>query len=57
MGNVGSSKTGILEECNYLPLPVSVHKEIQQKFSNGVTLEKIMSGKHCVYNRGTVICP
>jgi len=33
-----------LEECKYLPLPLSVRKEIQEKFAQGVTLERIMDG-------------
>ena len=33
-----------LEECKYLPLPQSVRKEIQEKFAQGVTLERIMNG-------------
>ena len=33
-----------LEECKYLPLPQSVQKEIQEKFAQGVTLERIMDG-------------
>ena len=34
-----------IKECKYLPLPLSVCREIQEKFSGGVTLERIMSGK------------
>ena len=33
-----------LEECKYLPLPLSVRKEVQEKFAQGVTLERIMDG-------------
>ena len=33
-----------LEECKYIPLPQSVRKEIQQKFAQGITLERIMDG-------------
>ena len=33
-----------LEECKYLPLPQFVRKEIQEKFAQGVTLERIMDG-------------
>ena len=33
-----------LEEGKYLPLPQSVRKEIQEKFAQGVTLERIMDG-------------
>ena len=33
-----------LEECKYLPLPQSVRKEMQEKFAQGVTLERIMDG-------------
>ena len=35
-----------IQECKYLPLPFSVRKDIQDKFSQGVTLERIMSGKY-----------
>ena len=35
-----------IQECKYLPLPLSVRREIQEKFSGGVTLERIMSGKY-----------
>ena len=35
-----------LEECKYLPLSQSVRKEIQEKFVQGVTLERIMDGIH-----------
>ena len=35
-----------IQECKYLPLPLSVRKDIQEKFSQGVTLERIMSGKY-----------
>ena len=34
-----------IKKCKYLPLPLSVCREIQEKFSGGVTLERIMSGK------------
>jgi len=33
-----------LEECKYLPLSLSVKGEIQEKFSQGITLERIMNG-------------
>ena len=33
-----------LKEFKYLPLPHSVRKEIQEKFAQGVTLERIMDG-------------
>ena len=40
-----------VKECKYLPLPLTVRKEIQEKFAQGVTLERIMDGKNaCVYN-------
>ena len=29
-----------LEECKYIPLPFSIQKEIQEKFMQGVTLER-----------------
>ena len=32
------------EECKYLPLSKSVQTEMQQKFSMGITLERIMDG-------------
>jgi hypothetical protein len=35
-----------IQECKYLPLPLSVRKDIQEKFAHGVTLERIMSGKY-----------
>ena len=35
-----------IQECKYLPLPLSVRKDIQEKFAHGVTLEQIMSGKY-----------
>ena len=34
-----------LEECKYIPLSQSVKKEIQEKFSQGITLERIMNVK------------
>ena len=38
-----------VKECKYLPLPLTVRKEIQEKFAQGVTLERIMDGKNvCV---------
>ena len=33
-----------LAECKYIPLSLSVKKEIQEKFSQGITLERIMNG-------------
>ena len=33
-----------LEECKYIPLSLSVKKRIQEKFSQGITLERIMNG-------------
>ena len=33
-----------VEECKHIPLPVSVRKEIQEKFAQGITLERIMDG-------------
>ena len=41
-----------LEECKYIPLSLSVRKEIQEKFAQGVTLERIMDGN--VYTLFTV---
>ena len=34
-----------LDECKYLPLPTSLRREVQEKFSAGVTVERIMNGK------------
>ena len=34
-----------LEECKYIPLSQSVKTEVQEKFSQGITLERIMNGK------------
>lgn len=46
-----------IQECKYLPLPLSLRKEIQEKFSQGVTLERIMSGKYrCVQHNYNVMC-
>ena len=33
-----------LEEVKHIPIPTSVQEEIQQKFSQGVSVEKIMKG-------------
>ena len=39
-----------IKEFKHLPLPASVRKEIQEKFSQGVTLKRIMDGIHtCIY--------
>ena len=35
-----------IQECKHLPLPLSVRRDIQERFSGGVTLERIMSGKY-----------
>lgn len=32
-------------ELRFLPLPQSLHKEVQEKFAQGITIEKIMDGK------------
>ena len=35
-----------VKELKHLPLPTSVREEIKEKFSQGVTLERIMNGKY-----------
>ena len=37
-----------LEECKFLPLPLSVRKDIQEKFAQEVTLERIMDGSYVI---------
>ena len=32
-------------ECKHLPLPPSLRKEVQEKFSAGITIERIMDGE------------
>ena len=32
-------------ELRFLPLPQSLHKEVKEKFAQGITIEKIMDGK------------
>ena len=39
-----------VEECKYIPLPVSVRKEIQEKFAQGITLERIMDGNEDLFS-------
>ena len=36
-------------ELKHLPLPASVRDEIKEKFSQGVTLERIMDGMHIIF--------
>ena len=43
---VHTNHSVVIQECTYLSLPLSVHKNIWEKFSQGVTLERIMSGKY-----------
>ena len=43
------------EECKYLPLSKSVQTEMQQKFSMGITLERIMDGMFYIHSF-SVIC-
>ena len=35
-----------VKELKHLPLPTSVREDIKEKFSQGVTLERIMNGKY-----------
>ena len=45
-----------LEECKYLPLPQSIRKEIQEKFAQGVTLERIMNGINMIWMYVSIEC-
>ena len=44
-----------IEENKFLPLPLSVKKEVGEKFSKGVSIERIMDGQYTcmftIYNR------
>ena len=33
-----------LDQCKYLPLPITIRREIQEKFVQGISLERIMDG-------------
>lgn len=52
-----------IKEFKHLPLPTSVRKEIQEKFSQGVTLKRIMDGmytcmhmRECIGNLSMEVC-
>ena len=38
-----------IKEFKYLPLPASVRKEVQEKFSKGITLKRIMDGMNIAH--------
>ena len=35
-----------VEECKYIPMSLSVRKEMQTKFAQGISLERIMDGTY-----------
>ena len=34
-----------IQECANLPLPKSLHKSVKEKYSQGISIERIMEGK------------
>ena len=34
-----------VQECTNLPLPKSLHKTVKEKYSQGISIERIMEGK------------